>query len=201
MKLHIAKTTAILAGAGLLLSSSAFAIDGGANLNGDRTDQQVVPSTAGTGLNAGDPALFINAANNINMAEIQMGRLARERGQSQTVRQLGEHMVQDHTMLEAKLKAVASAKDIVLPTQLDAKHQKKFDELASLSGAAFDRQYLDMQVKGHQKAISLFQQAAAENTEPAVRDLAKSALPQLQEHLQMAQRDAGVINEPAGARP
>lgn len=181
------RLTAIIAGAGLMLSAPVlFAIDG----------QTAAPND----LKATNPALFMEAANNINRTEIDMGRLAQERGLSPTVRALGARMAQDHTILENKLKTLATTKDVVLPSQLDAQHQKMVDELATYNGEAFDRQYITDQVKGHQKAIALFQDAAAENTDRSVRDFAVNTIPELQHHLQMAEKDSEIVNEPAGAR-
>jgi predicted outer membrane protein len=58
---------------------------------------------------------------------------------------------------------------------------------------------VDDQVKGHEKTIALFQQAAASNSDPDLRNFAQSNLPTLQHHLQMAEKDSSIINEPAGA--
>jgi len=54
-------------------------------------------------------------------------------------------------------------------------------------------------VRDHKKVIALYEQAAANNTDSDVKALAQSTLPTLREHLQMAERDATTINEPAGA--
>ena len=146
-----------------------------------------------------DPGMFLEAANIINRTEIEMGRLANERGQSESIRKLGERMVQDHTLLEDKLKVLAKVKDIVLSKHLDIKHQKMIDNLAAYSGVAFDRHYVDDQVKAHQKAIALYQQVAAENRDRSVRDLAANSLPVLQQNLQLAEKDSKMMIEPPGA--
>jgi putative membrane protein len=194
MKSKIAQATVILASAGLLLSAPAlFAIDGA----GPNQPLSAQPA-ANSDLNATDPTMFVEAAHNINSTEIEMGRLANERGQSESVRKLGQRMVRDHTMLENRLKALAGAKDIVLSSQLDARHQQMIDELTTYSGAAFDQHYLGCQVNGHQKAIALFQQVAAENQDRSVREFAANTLPILQRHLQLAEKYSNIINEPAG---
>jgi|SRR5665213_799569 len=151
------------------------------------------------GAQAMDPASFLQATCHANKAEIEMGQLAEEKGQSRQVKMLAKHLVRDHQAVEGKLRGLAQGKNIHLVSQLDTKHQHKVDELSALSGAAFDRQFLDDQVKGHQKLIALFQQAAASNSDSDVRSFAQSNLPTLQHHLQMAEKDASIINEPAGA--
>jgi putative membrane protein len=130
-----------------------------------------------------------------------MGRLANERGQSKSVRKLGKRLVHDHAILENKIKALAIPKDIVLSKVLDIRHQQMVDKLAAYSGAAFDRYYVEDQIKDHQKAIALFQQAAAENQDRSVRDFAANSIPVFQQHLQLAGKDSKIINKPAGASP
>jgi putative membrane protein len=195
MKSKIARTTAILAGAALMLSAAVlFAMDGIAPF---------APPSAQppNDMEITDPGRFLEAANIINRTEIEMGRLANERGQSASVRKLGKRMVQDHARLENKLKALATSKDIVLSKQVDIKHQNMIDKLAAYSGSTFDRHYVEDQVMDHQKAIALFQQAAAENQDRSVRDYAPNSIPVLQQHLQLAEKDSKIINQPTGASP
>lgn len=191
----VVKTSIFLAGASMFaITPALFAIDG-----------QVPPSPsgvqAGSTLKLTNPALFMEAANNINRTEIEMGRLAEERGQAKAVRNLGARMVHDHAILENKLKTLATRTDVVLPKQLDAKHQKLVDELNAYTGEAFDRHYVNDQIRGHQKAIALFQDAAAENTQRSVREFAQQTIPILKEHLALSEQAADEVNEPAGAQP
>lgn len=192
MKSKIAISIAMVAGATLLLGAPFAWADGSAY------DQQQAVS-ASLSEKATDPTAFLQAVNAINWTEIQMGQLAQERGQTEAVRKLGEHMIRDHKALEEKVKSVASEKNIQLAAQLDAKHQKMVDELSALSGISFDRKYVADQINGHQKAISLFQQAASSNRDPGLRRFADNTIPQLQHHLQMAEQDSNIISEPAGA--
>jgi putative membrane protein len=194
MKSIIAQTTAILAGAGLMFSAAALlAIDG--------TVPNQPPSSQPAAINdleITDPAAFLTAVNNINKTKIEMGRLANERGQSRSVRKLGARMVHDLAILENKTKTLASTEGILLPDGLDDRHQAMIDELATYSGAAFDRHYVEDQIEGHRQTISLFQQVAAENQDLSVRDFAANTIPVLRQHLQLAEKDFKIINEQAG---
>ena len=51
---------------------------------------------------------FVSEALKGGMAEIQMGRLAQEKGSSRDVKNFGRKMVQDHTKLGDQMKQVAS---------------------------------------------------------------------------------------------
>jgi putative membrane protein len=130
-----------------------------------------------------------------------MGRLAKERGQSSSVRELGARMVHDLDILENKAKTLASSIGVTLPDVLDSRHQAMIDELAAYSGEAFDRHYVQEQIKGHRKEISWFQQVAAENQARSVRDFALNTIPVLQQHLQWFEKVSKYIKEPLGASP
>ena len=74
---------------------------------------------------------------------------------------------------------------------LDARHASMLNQLAPVSGRAFDALYVQMQVIAHQEAVAMFAAYAQGGTEPAMRAFAQQVLPSLQMHLAMAQRLAG----------
>ena len=64
------------------------------------------------------------------------------------------------------------------------KEQSGMNKLAGLSGADFDRAYVNMMVKDHEKDVKEFEKASAKATDPDIRAWATSTLPTLREHLQ-----------------
>ena len=111
-----------------------------------------------------------------------------------------QRTIADHQMLNDKLKQLAEQKNVQISTQLDTMHQAMLDKLSNETGTTFDKQYVSDQVKGHQHAVALFQQATANNTDSNVKNYAETSVPTLQNHLQMAEQDQKTINEPAGAQ-
>ena len=120
--------------------------------------------------------------------EVELGRLAAEKGASDEVRQFGRRMVDDHTKANEELTQLASSKGLTLPTAPDSKHQSEMQKLSALSGEKFDREYVKMMVKDHKKDVGEFQKEAARGADPDLKAFAARALPTLQEHLQMIQR-------------
>ncbi|MDB6109237.1 MAG: hypothetical protein JWR69_987 [Pedosphaera sp.] len=146
-------------------------------------------------LNSKDYNFVVEAAR-IDTEEVQGGKLAQKRGTSQAVRSFGEHMINDHSEANTGLKEIATQKGAALPTQLSQGQNSSLQRLAGLSGAEFDKTYAQEMVKGHTDAVKLFQQAAQTATDTDLRAWAQTALPLLQEHLQMAkQMQAAVQNE------
>jgi putative membrane protein len=148
--------------------------------------------TAGQGgtLSSADRQFMMRAAM-MDMAEIQTGRLAVSQGASESVRQFGQRMIDDHTRTSQQLMQMASAASFTPPQTLDAKHQAAAAKLARLTGAEFDRAYMKQMVKDHQEAVSLYQRQSTRGTMPDLRAFASATLPALQEHLTMARSMAG----------
>jgi putative membrane protein len=122
------------------------------------------------------------------MEEVEMGRLAAEKGASDEVRQFGQRMVDDHSKANQELMQVASSKSMTLPTALDPKHQADMQKMSALSGEAFDKAYVKMMVKDHKKDVGEFQKESTRGTDADIKGFATRTLPTLQEHLQMIQR-------------
>lgn len=134
---------------------------------------------------------FMMKAAMMDMAEIQTGRLAVSQGASESVRQFGQRMIDDHTRTSQQLMQMASAAGFTPPQTLDAKHQAVAAKLARLTGAEFDRAYMKQMVKDHQEAVSLYQRQSTRGTMADLRSFASATLPALREHLTMARSMAG----------
>lgn len=122
------------------------------------------------------------------MAEVEMGRLAQDKAESQDVKDFGKRMVDDHTQANDKLKNVASQENITLPSKMDAEDQQTYDRLSKLSGKPFEIAYMRDMVKDHTKDISEFQQEAKNGTDDKIKGFASDTLPTLQDHLKRAQQ-------------
>ena len=71
--------------------------------------------------------------------------------------------------------------------QMMPEHNQTRQRLEKMSGAAFDRAYLEEMVKHHEKDIQEFERAS-NSTNPQVRAFAEKTLPTLRQHLQMSQQ-------------
>ena len=120
------------------------------------------------------------------MMEVELGRVAAQKGMSDAVKQFGQRMVDDHSKANSELMTLASSKGMTLPTALDEKHQKDVTKLSAMSGAEFDRAYSKMMLSDHNKDVSEFEKQSTKATDPDLKAFASKTLPTLQEHLQMA---------------
>jgi len=88
-----------------------------------------------------------------NRAELEMARLATERGSTPNVKKFAQMMTTDHTKAGAALERVATAHRIEIPADLDDEHKEHGQKLAAKRGLDFDRDYADMMVDGHQAFV------------------------------------------------
>ena len=133
-------------------------------------------------------AAFMTTAARGGMAEVQMGELAQRNGRSAAVKRFGQHMANDHGRSNQEMMALARRKELTPPGGMGAEHQRIYDDLAKLRGSAFDRAYAQAMVQDHEEDLRLYQQEAANGTDPEVKAFAARNVAILEEHLRMARR-------------
>lgn len=157
----------------------------GANRNGSASNtNSAAGASDATALSESDREFMTKAAVG-GMAEVELGRLASQKGVSNDVKTFGKHMVDDHSKANDELKQLASQKSVTLPTDLDAKHKETVDRLSKLNGAAFDNAYVSEMVRDHTEDVSEFEKQANQGQNSDVKGWAAKTLPTLRSHLQM----------------
>lgn len=146
-------------------------------------------SAAAAQLSAAEQGFIIDAAQG-GLAEVELGRLAEQKGSTQRVREFGRTMVQDHTKANQELMAIAQRMGIVPPTAPPPSAQAAQMKLQQLSGADFDRQYLEQQAAAHAEQRALFQFAANNAQNAELRSFARTTLPVIERHLAMLRQMA-----------
>jgi putative membrane protein len=134
----------------------------------------------------GDDSKFVTEAATGGLCEIKLGQLAVKQASNPDVKKFGQRMIDDHTRVAKDLSGVADKKGIKVSTDLPKKQQEKFDDLAKLKGAEFDRAYMKMMVQDHEEDVKEFDKQAKSGADPDVKAFAAKALPTLREHLTMA---------------
>lgn len=130
---------------------------------------------------------FAAAAASGGMAEVKLGQLAQQNGNSDAVKSFGQRMVTDHSKAGDDFKNVAQREGVTLPMDISKEDQDTYDGLSQLHGAQFDKEYAQDMVKDHQKDIADFQKEASSGKIASLQDFASRTLPTLKNHLRMAQ--------------
>jgi len=135
---------------------------------------------------ASDGAFAMKAAQ-ANMAEVELGKLALQKAMSDDVKKFAQMMVDDHSKALDELKGVAGTKNVTLPTAIDAEHKKLSDRLSKLSGAGFDREYMQAMVDGHRKVAADVRKESQSGADPDLKAWAGKILPTVEAHLKQAE--------------
>lgn len=151
-------------------------------------------SNAASALTIDSPDDFMKTAAQGGMAEVEMGKIAAQKATDPEVKKFGQQMVTDHSKANAELKALAGKKNVTLPTDLGP-HQSTVDELKGLSGADFDKAYVDAMVDDHETDVSAFQSQADKSADADVKAFAAKTLPVLKKHLETIQTIDDRINK------
>jgi putative membrane protein len=145
--------------------------------------------TPGTGPQQPNNAdrLFVRGAALGGMAEIELGKLAKQKAQSAAVVDFAALMVEDHSNANERLIGLAGEDGIAVPDMLDPKHEAAMQELEDMSGVAFDQAYIRGQVADHQKAAQLLEYEIASGQDVDLKKFASDILPTVLQHLRVAQ--------------
>ena len=131
---------------------------------------------------------FVREAASGNLMEVQLGQMAQNKASNPAVKQFAQRMVADHNNLQNQLTSVASSGGQSFTPTMDSRHQNQINRLQGVSGAEFDREYMSLMIRAHQRDVNNFQTQSQSANSAQVRTLAANSLPVLQQHLSLAQQ-------------
>lgn len=128
---------------------------------------------------------FIKEAIQGNLAEVKLGKLAQEKGQSAGVKNFGAHLEKDHSQANKNALDTAKSLGVTAPTEPNKQQKETYDKLSKLSGDEFDKEFVKDMVKDHKKDVHEYTEHS--KSTDAVGTYAKETLPHLKQHLQEAE--------------
>ncbi len=183
MKSSMIATAAL---AGVLAMTPAFA-QSTSTSSASATKKMSTKTTVTTStLSSGDRKFFTDASQG-GMLEVELGKIAAEKGSNPDVKAFGQRMVDDHSKANDQLKDLATKKSVKLSASLSPSKKQMVAKFNKLSGAAFDSSYMSHMVTDHKQDVAEFQKEAKNGKDSDVKAWAESTLPTLQDHLKMAQ--------------
>lgn len=139
-----------------------------------------------TKLSSADQALMMEVAKG-GMMQLEVGKVAVQKANSEEVRQLAQAEVEEQTGLSAKLKEIAQAKGITLPSTPDAETSAMMTKMKGASGMAFDRMYVsESGVKGHEKLDGVMNKVKSNASDANLKSVAQAAHPLVKAHLKVS---------------
>lgn len=163
-------------GAGLCLGLSAQAAEKKEEKKTDKPAASTTKSPAPATLSDKDKSFMKEAAKG-GMMEVDMGKMAQQKGKSPEVKKIGTTMVNDHTKANNELMAIAKKKGVDLSKEKSKSHSMKDDN--------FDKDYINMMVKDHEKDLAAFRAEASNGSDADVKAFASKTSKVIQKHLDM----------------
>ena len=127
---------------------------------------------------------FLKKAIEGNFAEVSMGELAQQNGQSDAVKSFGRMLSTDHAAANQKALNAAQALGMNSPGGPNAKQKADHDKMSKMTGAGFDKMFATHMVADHQKDIAEYKKAS--KSKDAAGEYASGQIDTLQKHLETA---------------
>ena len=131
---------------------------------------------------------FMMKATQANLTEIAGARSALQKSANDEVKEYANMIKSDHTSALEDLTDLMKDKNVAQPKTIDARTQQDIDRMNNLTGGEFDREFINMMVSDHQKAIELFRDQQTSSQDQDVKKYVDKVLPNLEVHLDTAQR-------------
>jgi putative membrane protein len=136
---------------------------------------------------AGPDQPFLEKALGVNQLELQLGKLAQERGSSPEVRAMGETMARRHAEMGSQLSALSTEAGGSPTAKLTAEQRATFARVASQSGSAFDAAFKETVDAGHVKELAMYRDEVSRTANPALRAFAEDRVNKLQASVAQAE--------------
>lgn len=161
----------------------------------DKTMDKTTDKTKSASKLADDDLKLVAHVHHVNMMEVDMGKLAQQRGTT-SVKQYGQTLVKDHTTGDKDLTAFAKTKGVAkIPADVPMTDTEKQDmkatmtkmaDLKKLKASEFDRQFLTMMTADHDKEIARLDAALPSIKDTDLSMRMKDLRPVLQRHADTA---------------
>lgn len=148
---------------------------------------------------------FLVKVRQAGLWEIPTGQQAQQHASSAIVKDVGAHLVEDHTRLDAEVRAVAERLGVPLPSQASEDQQGWMAELSGKWGPEYDQAFADRLRAAHGKVFAFVAQVRAGTRNDEIRAFAQHTNGVVMKHMTLLE-STGLVNyaalpEPVGTPP
>jgi len=151
----------LISGIALVLPHAAFA--------------QTAPGITGP-LTPGDHIFLYQLAQE-DKSEINLAKLAIAKSTNSQVQSYAKSILDNDPAMGQRAKTIAAQKRVIVPEVANTDQKARFDRLSELSGAEFDKAYMQYEVQRQQQELQLIEQAAAAAQDQDVKNYAMNETP------------------------
>lgn len=136
-------------------------------------------------------AMILAQIHQANLMEVELAKVAREKGSINGVRAYADQLIQDHTSLDQTVVAMAqksgNLKAVRRSAHETADEKTVERKLKSANGAKFDRLFLQQASSDHERLIRRLQQDREDASDEDLEALIDKTIPILEQHKELAQ--------------
>lgn len=129
---------------------------------------------------------FANRASVSGIMEVRTAKLATMTTNNPKVKAFAQMMLNAHGTMNSDLARIVSAKGMHLTASPSADQNSFYDRLSAQTGSTFDRNFMNSQVKMHQEALKLFNQAKDDATDQDLKNFFTIGANHVSQHLAQA---------------
>lgn len=172
------------------------ASDVGSAASNAASDVGSAASKAASKVTGNTNADILSELHESNQAEVEMGKLALEKGTSSDVKSYGKMLIHDHSAADRKVREVASNLGVRFeppaPESRSVKKERNEDAsnreaLEGKSGTEFDTSFLQAMKADHEQDIQEASRAQNSTSNQQVKSLIAEMMPKLKEHRDRAE--------------
>jgi putative membrane protein len=131
---------------------------------------------------------FMTKAAHVNRSEIEIARVALQKSDDIDVREYAKLVQGDHLNALTDLTDLMKDQNVLQPKSPPADAAQDIARANVLTGPEFDREFINMMVADHQKAVEMFRDQMTATQNRDVKRYVEVVLPKLEMHLEKAQR-------------
>ena len=136
-------------------------------------------------------AMVLTQMHQTNLMEVELAKMAREKGSIKGVRAYADQLIQDHTNLDQTVVAMAQKSGNLKAVRRSAHEtadEKTLErKLKSANGAKFDKLFLQQASADHERLIRKLQQDREDANDDDLEALIDKTIPILEQHKELAQ--------------
>jgi putative membrane protein len=167
---------------------------------GAKGDQHTASGAKGANKTDLTDAQILGVADTANAGEVAQANIALTKAQKDSVKQFAQLMVKDHSAAKDKGRAIGKELGLIAaPSGLSSGIQKDGDEasakLEKAQSTNFDRTYMQIQVRLHQKVLKTLDDLIPQADAAQVKDLLTDMRGHVEHHLSVARTTLGNLEK------
>lgn len=120
-----------------------------------------------------------------NLFEVRVSENASLNATTPEVKNLAMMLVEKHNQMNQEVQALATKKQVSLPTDLTDDQKNDIEKLAQKRGVEYDKAYTEKMKEKHEDAIRTYEKIADKCDDPEIRDWAAKNVTEVRSHLDM----------------